>query len=177
GESFSGQDAAHLCCGVGGDAGGRTPGDRPEARPPHSTSSGPGDHRWRHPTARYRPGRAGMDRRAQRGYHSVADVRYRRLDEQFAGVAHTSIEKYRRRREVMMAQEFAVDQILQAVQAHLASRHVVTLATSYHDEPSAATAFYVARGLDLYVCQGERARPLAHMLSYPRTGFAVDDRR
>ncbi len=77
----------------------------------------------------------------------------------------------------MMAQEFAVDQILQAVQAHLASRHVVTLATSYHDEPWAATAFYVARGLDLYVCQGKRARTLAHMLANPRTGFAVDDRR
>jgi len=72
----------------------------------------------------------------------------------------------------MMAQEFAVDQILQAVQAHLASRHVVTLATSYHDEPWAATAFYVARGLDLYVCQGKRARTLAHMLANPRDGWA-----
>src|SRR5437660_9798827 len=118
-----------------------------------------------------------MDRRAQRGYHSVADVRYRRLDEQFAGVAHTSIEKYRGRREVMMAQEFAVDQILQAVQAHLASRHVVTLATSYHDEPWAATAFYVARGLDLYVCQGKRAGTLAHMLANPRTECTVECRR
>lgn len=72
---------------------------------------------------------------------------------------------------------FTVDQILQAVRAHLASRYVVTLATSHRDEPWAATAFYVARGLDLYICQGMRARTLAHMLANPRTGFAVDDRR
>lgn len=73
--------------------------------------------------------------------------------------------------------EFTVDQVLQAVRTHLASRHVVTLATSHRDEPWAATAFYVMRGLDLYVCQGKRARTLAHMMANPRTGFAVDDRR
>jgi len=73
--------------------------------------------------------------------------------------------------------ELTVDQILQAVRTHLAPRHAVTLATSHRDEPWAATAFYVARGLDLYVCQGKRARTLAHMLANPRTAVAVDDRR
>ena len=72
---------------------------------------------------------------------------------------------------------FTVDQILQAVRSHLAPRTVVTLATSHRDEPWAATAFYVARGHDLYVCQSKRARTLAHMLANPRTAFAVDDRR
>src|SRR3989442_4836281 len=76
-----------------------------------------------------------------------------------------------------MAAEFTVDQILQAVRTHLASRTVVTLATSHRDEPWAATAFYVARGHDLYVCQRQRARTLAHMLANPRTAFAADDRR
>ncbi len=73
--------------------------------------------------------------------------------------------------------EFTVDQVLQAARAHLAARHVVTLATSDQNEPWAATAFYVARDLDLVVCQGKRARTLAHMLVNPRTAFAVDDRK
>jgi len=73
--------------------------------------------------------------------------------------------------------EFTVGEILDAVRRHLAGRHVVTLATSLHDEPWAATAFYVPRGNDLIVCQGKRARTLAHMLANPRTSFAVDDRK
>lgn len=73
--------------------------------------------------------------------------------------------------------EFTVEQILDAVRKHLAARHVATLATSYRDEPWAATAFYVPRGVDLVVCQGKRARTLAHMMENPRTAFAVDDRK
>lgn len=73
--------------------------------------------------------------------------------------------------------EFTVNQVLDAVRRHLAERHVVTLATSLHDEPWAATAFFVPWGLDLVVCQGKRARTLAHMLVNPRTAFAIDDRK
>lgn len=73
--------------------------------------------------------------------------------------------------------EFTVGEILDAVRRHLAPRHVVTLATSLHDEPWAATAFYVLWDVDLVVCQGKRARTLAHMLANPRTAFAVDDRK
>ncbi len=76
-----------------------------------------------------------------------------------------------------MSPEFTVDQILGPVQRHLAARHVVTLATSHEDEPWAATAFYVARGLDVYICQGKRARTLAHLRINPRAAFAVDDRQ
>ena len=67
--------------------------------------------------------------------------------------------------------------ILDPAKRHLAARHVCTLATSHHDEPWAATCFYVPRGVDLVVCQGKRARTLAHMLANPRTAFAVDDRK
>jgi uncharacterized protein YhbP (UPF0306 family) len=70
-----------------------------------------------------------------------------------------------------------VNQVLEAVRKHLTTRHVVTLATSHRDEPWAASAFYIAHDLDLYVCQGRRARTLAHMLANPRTAFAVDDRQ
>ena len=76
-----------------------------------------------------------------------------------------------------MKSEFPVEQILEAAQRHLGARHVVTLATSQRDEPWAATAFYVARGVDVYVCQAKRARTLAHIRSNPRAAFAVDDRR
>jgi len=70
-----------------------------------------------------------------------------------------------------------LERVLEAVEQHLASRHVCTLATSHQDVPWAATSFYVACGLDLVVCQGRRARTLANMLANPRTAFAVDDRR
>jgi len=73
--------------------------------------------------------------------------------------------------------EFSVEQILDAAQRHLAARHVCTLATSHHDQPWAATSFYVARGLDVYVCQRQDARTLEHMLANPRTALAVDDRK
>ena len=73
--------------------------------------------------------------------------------------------------------DFSVNQVLEAVRRHLAQRHVVTLATSLHDEPWAATAFYVPWDIDLVVCQGKLARTLAHMLENPRTAFAVDDRK
>ncbi len=80
-------------------------------------------------------------------------------------------------RESVATTKFTVIQVLEAVRQHLAGRHVVTLATSLHDEPWAATAFFVTWGLDLVVCQGKRARTLAHMLANPRTAFAVDDRK
>lgn len=70
-----------------------------------------------------------------------------------------------------------MDQILGSAQRHLAARRVVTLATSHQDEPWAATAFYVARNLEVYVCQGKRARTLAHLRVNPRAAFAVDDRQ
>lgn len=73
--------------------------------------------------------------------------------------------------------QFTVGEILDAIRRHLAERHVVTLATSLNDEPWAATAFYVPWDLALVVCQGKRARTLAHMLGNPRTAFAVDDRK
>lgn len=53
----------------------------------------------------------------------------------------------------------------------------MTLATSHRDMPWAATAFYVARGLELYTCQRKDARTLAQMLANPRTAYAVDDRK
>lgn len=73
--------------------------------------------------------------------------------------------------------EFTVQQILGAVKRHLAARHICTLATSRHDQPWAATSFYVTRGLDVYVCQRRDARTLVQMLANPRTAFAVDDRK
>ncbi len=73
--------------------------------------------------------------------------------------------------------EFTIEQILDAARRHLAARHICTLATSHHDQPWAATSFYVTRGLDVYVCQRRDARTLVHMLANPRTAFAVDDRR
>lgn len=73
--------------------------------------------------------------------------------------------------------EFSVEHVLDAVRRHLAARHICTLATSHHDQPWAATSFYVTRGLDVYVCQRKDARTLVHMLANPRTAFAVDDRK
>lgn len=70
-----------------------------------------------------------------------------------------------------------VEAVLEAIQRHLAARHVCTLATSYHDTPWAASSFYVPRGLDLFVCQGKTARTLANLLANPRGAFAVDDRQ
>jgi len=70
-----------------------------------------------------------------------------------------------------------VELILEAIQRHLTARHVCTLATSHEDTPWAATCFYVARGVDLFVCQGKTARTLANLLANPRGAFAVDDRQ
>ncbi len=73
--------------------------------------------------------------------------------------------------------DLTVDAVLEAIQRHLNARHVCTLATSRGDIPWAATSFYVPRGLDLFVCQGKRARTLANMRANARVGFAVDDRK
>lgn len=71
----------------------------------------------------------------------------------------------------------SVEAVLDAIRRHLEARHVCTLATSQEDVPWAASSFYVARGVDLFVCQGKRARTLANMRVNPRVGFAVDDRK
>jgi len=73
--------------------------------------------------------------------------------------------------------ELDVETILSAAQGHLAQRHVCTFATSVDDVPWAASAFYVARALDVYTCQRKDARTLAQMLANPRVSFAVDDRK
>lgn len=70
-----------------------------------------------------------------------------------------------------------VEQVLAAARRHLADRHVCTIATSHRDVPWAASAFYVPRDLDVFVCQRKDARTLAQMLANPRTAFAVDDRK
>jgi len=74
-----------------------------------------------------------------------------------------------------VGQSLTAEAILEAVHRHLAARHVCTLATSQGDVPWAASSFYVARGIDLFVCQGKRARTLANMRANPKVGFAVDD--
>src|SRR3989475_12920230 len=133
----------------------------------------------------------------------MAALQHRRFDEQPAGAAHAPIEEYPggvnqsprgpkgrggpspgdRHAPAALAMTqgimatFTVDQILQAVRSHLAPRTVVTLATSHRDEPWAATAFYVARGHALYVCQRKRARTPAHTLAHPRPAIAVDAHR
>jgi len=76
-----------------------------------------------------------------------------------------------------MAQRPDVETILSAARGHLAQRHVCTFATSQDDVPWAASAFYVARDLDVYTCQRKDARTLAQMLANPRVSFAVDDRK
>ncbi len=75
-----------------------------------------------------------------------------------------------------MTEEIALAQVMQAARAHLASRRVCTLATSHRDRPWAASSFYVARDLDIYVCQRADARTLLHLRANPRVAFAVDDR-
>jgi len=75
----------------------------------------------------------------------------------------------------MAAGRFEVETILRAARAHLARRHVCTFATSQDDVPWAASAFYVARDLDIFTCQRKDARTLAQMLANPRVSFAVDD--
>ena len=77
----------------------------------------------------------------------------------------------------MSVEEVTVARVLKAARTHLAQRYVCTLATSHHDVPWAASAFYVARDLDVFTCQRKDARTLAQMLANPRTAFAVDDRR
>jgi len=74
-------------------------------------------------------------------------------------------------------EELTVERVLEAARGHLARRHVCTFATSHHDVPWAASAFYVARDLDIVTCQRQDARTLAQMLANPRTAFAVDDRK
>lgn len=76
-----------------------------------------------------------------------------------------------------VGQQLTDETVLAAIRQHLAARHVCTLATSHGDVPWAATSFYVPRGMDLFVCQGKRARTLANMRVNPRVGFAVDDRK
>ena len=69
----------------------------------------------------------------------------------------------------------SVEAVLEAARDHLARRHVCTFATSQGDVPWAASAFYVARGLDVFTCQRRDARTLRQMLANPRVSFAVDD--
>lgn len=76
-----------------------------------------------------------------------------------------------------VGQELTVEAVLAAIRRHLAARHVCTLATSHGDVPWAATSFYVSRDVDLFICQGKRARTLANMRVNPRVAFAVDDRK
>ena len=77
----------------------------------------------------------------------------------------------------MMVEQLTVEAVLSAIGRHLAARHVCTLATSHGDVPWAATSFYVSREVNLFVCQGKRARTLANMRVNPRVAFAVDDRK
>jgi len=74
-------------------------------------------------------------------------------------------------------EELTVARVLEAARVHLARRHVCTFATSHRDVPWAASAFYVARDLDVFTCQRKDARTLAQMQANPRTAFAVDDRK
>ena len=77
-----------------------------------------------------------------------------------------------------MAQtQLSLDTVLTAARKHLAARSVCTFATSHGDVPWAASAFYVARDLDIFTCQRKDARTLAQMLANPRVSFAVDDRK
>src|SRR3990172_1081318 len=77
-----------------------------------------------------------------------------------------------------MAQtQLDVETVLTAARKHLADRFVCTFATSHQDVPWAASAFYVARELDIFTCQRKDARTLRQMLANPTVGFAVDDRK
>ncbi|HXF81334.1 MAG TPA: pyridoxamine 5'-phosphate oxidase family protein [bacterium] len=75
----------------------------------------------------------------------------------------------------MTPSPFTVETILDAARGHLARRHVCTFATSHHDVPWAASAFYVAQGLEVFTCQRHDARTLRQMRANPRVSFAVDD--
>jgi uncharacterized protein YhbP (UPF0306 family) len=68
-----------------------------------------------------------------------------------------------------------IQTVLRAAQKHLADRHVCTFATSHRDVPWAASAFYVARGLNVFTCQRKDARTLAQMRANPHVAFSVDD--
>jgi uncharacterized protein YhbP (UPF0306 family) len=74
-------------------------------------------------------------------------------------------------------EELTVPRVVEAARGYLAGRHVCTFATSHHDIPWAASAFYVARDLDVFTCQRKDARTLAQMLANPTTAFAVDDQK
>jgi len=77
-----------------------------------------------------------------------------------------------------MAQtQLSMETVLAAARKHLAARSVCTFATSHGDVPWAASAFYVARDLDVFTCQRKDARTLRQMLANPRVSFAVDDRK
>jgi uncharacterized protein YhbP (UPF0306 family) len=65
--------------------------------------------------------------------------------------------------------------VLEAARVHIARRHVCTFATSHHDVPWAASAFYVARDFDVFTCQRKDARTLLQMQANPMTALAVDD--
>jgi uncharacterized protein YhbP (UPF0306 family) len=77
----------------------------------------------------------------------------------------------------MSVEELTVTSVVDAARKHLAARHVCTFATSHRDIPWAASAFYAARGLDVFTCQRRDARTLAQMLANPRTALAVDDQK
>lgn len=68
-----------------------------------------------------------------------------------------------------------IQTVLRAAQKHLVDRHVCTFATSHRDTPWAASAFYVARGLNVFTCQRKDARTLKHMRANPHVAFSVDD--
>jgi len=72
-------------------------------------------------------------------------------------------------------EELTVERVVEAARTHLARRHVCTFATSHHDVPWAASAFYVARDLDVFTCQRSDARTLTQMRANPRSAFTVDD--
>ncbi len=77
----------------------------------------------------------------------------------------------------MSTEDLTVARVLEAARGYLARRHVCTFATSHHDVPWAASAFYVARDLNVFTCQRKDARTLRQMLANPRAAFAVDDRK
>jgi len=53
-----------------------------------------------------------------------------------------------------MAQtQLSVETVLTAAREHIAGRSVCTFATSHDDVPWAASAFYIARDLDIFTCQ------------------------
>jgi uncharacterized protein YhbP (UPF0306 family) len=71
--------------------------------------------------------------------------------------------------------ELTVSKVLEAARVHIARRHVCTFATSHHDMPWAASAFYVARDFDVFTCQRKDARTVIQMRANPKTALAIDD--